>query len=141
MRKTAELAEPRRGLFELHTGEGIGVGAVGADAEPVEKGLADQMRRLAGHRADAEIDAGLAEKHRPQLRMGIRDVQDARIAEALDVVDAVGAAREPRQRAGEGGGTRKRDEIPGGGCSCACLPRDAEITQLADFQVLPELFL
>jgi hypothetical protein len=41
------------------------------------------MRRIAPHRADAEIDARLAEKHRPKLRMGICHVQDARIAEAL----------------------------------------------------------
>ncbi len=100
MRKAAELAEPYRGLLEIEAGEGIGVGAVGPDAETVEKGAADQMRRPALHRADAEIDARLAKIHRQQLRMGIGHVQDARIAEALEVVDArrVGAAREPRQR-------------------------------------------
>ena len=99
MREAAELAEPLRGLFEFDAGEGIGVGAVGADAEAVEEGLADQMRRVALHRADAEIDAGLAEEHRLELRMRIRDVQDARIAEAFEIVDAVGAAREARQAA------------------------------------------
>src|SRR5438046_2821442 len=105
MRKAAELAEPPRGLPELDEGEGIGRGTVGADAEPIENRLADQMRRLAEHGADAEIDAGLAEEHRPQLRMRIREVQDARVAEFLDVVDAraVGAARETRQAGREGG--------------------------------------
>ena len=95
MRKAAELAEARRRPSRIRAGEGIGVGAVGADAEAVEEGASDQMRRIAPHRADAEIDARLAEEHRPELRMGVGDVQDARIAEALDIVDAgaVGAAR------------------------------------------------
>ena len=106
MREAAELAESLRGLFEFDAGEGIGVGAVGADAEAIEKGLADQMRRIALHRADAEIDAGLAEEHRLELRMRIRHVQDARIAEAFEIVDAVGAAREARQAAREGGRAR-----------------------------------
>jgi hypothetical protein len=110
MRKTAELAESPGGPLELDTGESISVGAVGADAETVEESSCDQMRRIAPHRAYAEIDARLAEKHRPQLRVGIGDVQDARIAEALEIVDArivVGGLRiEPRQAAGQGGGAR-----------------------------------
>src|SRR6202043_3880658 len=61
MRKAAELAEAQRGFLEINAGKGIGVGAVLADAKAVEKSFADQMRRLAGHRANADIDAGLAE--------------------------------------------------------------------------------
>src|SRR5438876_5877838 len=110
MRKTAELAESDGGFLELDAGEGIGVGAVGADAEAIEKGLADQMRRVALHRTDAEIDAGLAEIYRLQLRMRIRHVQDARIAEAFEIVGAgrFSAAREPRQAARERGRARQR---------------------------------
>src|SRR5437762_5021650 len=108
MRKAAELAESDGGFLELDAGEGIGVGAVGADAEALEKGLADQMRRIALHRTDAEIDAGLAEIHRLQLRMRIRDVQDARIAETFEIIGAGGfsAARKPRQVACERGRAR-----------------------------------
>ena len=45
--------------------------------------------------------------------MGVGDVQDARIAEALDIVDAgsVGAACEPRQAALKGRGARERQKI------------------------------
>src|SRR5205085_9629429 len=63
-------------FLELDAGESIGVGTVGADAEAVEEGASDQMRRIAAHRAYAEIDARLAKNHRPKLRMGIGDVQD-----------------------------------------------------------------
>src|SRR5882672_11003808 len=72
------------------------------------------MRRLSGHRADPEIDAGLAKIHRLQLRMGVGHVQDAGSAEAFESVDAwrVGAAREPRQAPGERGGAREGDKFP-----------------------------
>ena len=110
MRKTAELAESSGSFLELDAGEGIGVGAVGADAEAVEEGASDQMRRIAAHRTYAEIDARLAKEHRPKLRVGVGDVQDARVAEALEIVNAritIGGLRtEPRQAAGQGGGAR-----------------------------------
>ena len=89
MREAAELAEPRGAFLEIETGEGIGIGAIGLDAEAIEESLADQMRRLALHRADAEIDARLAKIHRQQLRMGVGHVQDARVAEAFEIVDAL----------------------------------------------------
>ncbi len=99
--EAAELAESSGGFFKFDIGEGIGVGAVGADTEAIEEGFSDQMRRVAPHGADAEIDAWLAKKHRPELRMHIRDVQDAGVAEALQIVHAriVGATRQPRQAA------------------------------------------
>jgi hypothetical protein len=108
MREAAELAESPGGLFEFNAGERIGVGAVGPDAEAIEESPPDQMRRVALHRPDAEIDARFAEEHRPKLRVGIGDVQDARIAEALEIVNAriIGAARQPWQAAGQGGCAR-----------------------------------
>ena len=61
MREAAEPAIAVRGFVEIEKREGVRQPALGRDAEMLEKGLADQMRRLAGHRADAEIDARLAE--------------------------------------------------------------------------------
>jgi hypothetical protein len=101
MREAAELAEPGGGFLEFDKGEGVGIGAVGADAEAIEKSLADHMRRVALHGADADIDARLAEIDRLELRMRIRHVQDARIAEAVEIVGAVGTAGEPWQAASE----------------------------------------
>ena len=51
-------------------------------------------------RADAEIDARLAEIDRRELRMRVGHVQHARIAEAADVVEIVGRGgpREARER-------------------------------------------
>src|ERR1700712_2535761 len=112
MREAAELAEPSSVLLELDAGESIGIGAVGADAETVEKGLADQVRRVAQHRADADIDARLAKIDRLELRMRVGHVQDARIAEAVEIVGAVGAASAPRQAACERRSARERQEIP-----------------------------
>ena len=102
MREAAELAEADGGFLEIETGEGVGIGAVGLDPKSIEKGAAHQMRRPSLHRADAEIDTRFAEIHRQQLRMRVGHVQDARIAEAFEIVDAgvVGAARE-RGKAGE----------------------------------------
>jgi hypothetical protein len=66
------------------------------------------MRRVAPHRADAEIDARFAKKDRPELRLGIGFVQDARVADALDILRAgviIGGLRaEPRLAARQGGG-------------------------------------
>ncbi len=114
MREAAELAEPRGGFLEIEKGESVGVGAVRLDAEAVEEGAADQMRRLSLHDADPEIDARLAEIHRQQLRMRVGHVQDARIAEAFEIVDAavVGARARPRQSRRERGSARKREKIP-----------------------------
>src|ERR1700704_3654732 len=114
MREAAEPAEAGGGLFEIEEGESVGIGAVRPHAEAFEEGAADQMRRLAGHRADPEIDAGFAKIHRQQLRMGVGHVQDAGIAEAFEIVDAcrVGAAREARQAPGERRGAREGDKFP-----------------------------
>src|SRR5690349_13741504 len=71
------------------------------------------MRGLARHLADTDIDAGLAEIDRLQLRMRIGHVQDACIAEALEVVDArrLGGARGTDDGAGQRG-ARHLQKIP-----------------------------
>src|SRR3954452_9180587 len=99
MGEAAELAEASGGLLELEAAEGIGVRAVGPDAETVEEGAADQMRRPSRHVADPDIDAGLAKINRIELRMRVGEVKDPRIAEPLEVVDALGlsTARKPWQ--------------------------------------------
>jgi hypothetical protein len=114
MREAAELAKACGGFLEIDRCEGVGVGAVRPNSEPVEKGAAYQMRRLSLHRADPEIDARFAKVGRLQLRMRVGDVQDTCVAEAFEIVNAcaVGAARYQRQSARERGSTREFQKIP-----------------------------
>src|SRR6266513_370278 len=114
LREAAELAEANSGFLEIEEGEGVGIGAVGPYSKPIEKGAADQMRRLALHRADPEIDTRLAKKNRQQLRVRVGDVQDARIAEVFEIVHAgvVGAAPDARHHARERGCAREFEKLP-----------------------------
>src|ERR1700737_4834349 len=114
MREAAELAKSGGRFLEIETGEGIGVGAIRPDAKSVEKGAADQMRRPPLHRADPEIDARLAKIYRQELRMRVGQVQDARIAEAFEIVNAgaVGAAGDTRQSTRERGSAGEFKKIP-----------------------------
>ena len=114
MREAAELAESKRGFLEIETGEGVGVGAIGPDAKSIEEGTSHQMRRISGHRADSQIDARFAEINREQLRVGVGHMQDARIAEAIEIIDAgaLGAAREPRPSTRERRSAREGDKFP-----------------------------
>src|SRR6187402_1817076 len=99
MGKAAELAEARGRLLEFEAAEGVGIGAVGPDSEAFEEGAADQVRRPSRHLTDTDIDAGLAKIDGIELRMGVGDVQDARVAEPFEIVNArgLGATRQPRQ--------------------------------------------
>jgi len=108
VREATELAEAPRGFFVIERGEGVGFGTVGPYSKAIEKGAADQMRRLSRHRADAEIDARLSRKGRQQLRMRVGNMENARIAEALEVVraGAIGRARNMRRAARERGPRR-----------------------------------
>src|SRR5258708_11446034 len=98
MRKAAEPAETRRGFLEIDIGEGVSVGAVGLDAESIEKGAADQMRRFTGHPAEPEIGARFPKIHRLQLRMPVRPIHDARISQMPHTLDpsVIGPARRTR---------------------------------------------
>ena len=141
MRKAAELAEAASGLFEIDGGEGIGVGTVGPDAEMVEKGAADQMRRPALHLADPDIDAGLAEIDRQQLRMRVGQVQDAGIAETFEIVNggSVGGAGKARPSARQRGSARHLQKIPAADFHRK-LSAPRQKVSLTYFQILPALF-
>src|SRR6516162_2587223 len=69
--------------------------AVRLDAEALEEGASNQMRRSACHLANAKIDARLAEIDRQQLRMRIGHMQHTRVAECPEAVDALGACCDP----------------------------------------------
>src|SRR5580704_18086764 len=92
------------------------------------------MRRLSLHRAEPEIDAGFAKISRQQLRMGVGDMQDARIAEAFEIINAcgVGAARATRRSARKRNGARESKKIPAADGHA--------ILNLSYFEILPGLF-
>src|ERR1043166_144182 len=107
MGKAAHAAVTLRGLLIIEEGEGVGAAAPGRDPEVVEEGAADEVRRTAGHRPDADVDARLAVMNRRELRMGVGDMQNADVAEAADVVNVVvGSDPDPRHDTGADG----RDE-------------------------------
>ena len=89
MGKAAHAAVTLRRLLKSRKVKACALAAAGRDAEMLEKRAADQMRRLAAHGADADIDARLTEIDRLQLGVRVGQMQDADIAEAADVVKIV----------------------------------------------------
>src|SRR5690348_10208990 len=90
MREAAELAVAVRLFGEVEKREGVRQPALRRDAEIFQERFADEMRRTACHRPEAEIDAGLAEMHGQKLCVRVRHVQHAGIAEAADAVEIIG---------------------------------------------------
>jgi hypothetical protein len=82
---------------EVQVGEGVGLEAARCDAEVLQQLVADQMRHLAHHVADAQIHVRLAEVDGHQLGMAVGDVQQADVAEARQVVHLGGRAWRPAQ--------------------------------------------
>ena len=90
VREAAHAAVAIRGFGKIEEGKGVGIDAAGLDAEIVEEGAADQMRRPPAHVADADIDARLAKKHRLELRVGVGDMEHAGVAEMPELVHVLG---------------------------------------------------
>ncbi len=114
MRKAAEAAVGARCLREIEIGERVRISRAGRNAEAAQQEFADEVRRLPVRRADAEVDARLAEMNRQELRMGIGVVQQADIAETLDAVVEGRARRQVERRAavdGQSGRGRRRDGV------------------------------
>jgi hypothetical protein len=83
VRETADLAVGACGFFEVEIGEGICEARVGADPEVLEHRPADQVRRLAQAVVHAEIDIGLAEISRQQLRVTIGEMHQRHVVAKL----------------------------------------------------------
>ena len=55
--------------------------------------LANEVRQIVLHRPNTQVDAGLTEINRLELRMAIGHVQERYIAELGDVIQAIGSCR------------------------------------------------
>jgi hypothetical protein len=107
---------PRR-LLEIQHREGVRLGRPGLQAGSLEQVLAHQVWQLPLHRADTQVDAGLAEPDRLELRVAIGHVQQRDVAEARDVVEGalrllgVGVGMSAQRHAGHAGGTQHLEEL------------------------------
>jgi len=77
VREAADRAVALGRAFEVEAGVGMRERAARGDVRCLQEALADQMRPVPGHRAETEVDAGLAEVQRPQLRVAVGEVQQA----------------------------------------------------------------
>ena len=87
--EAAERAIPVRRFLEIETGEGIGAAVVLWDRKMLEECIANEMRRLSSDAAEADIGARLTEIDRPDLRVRVGLMQDARVAPFADRVDVL----------------------------------------------------
>ena len=69
--------------------EGMRAAAARFDAEALEERPADEVRRLPAHVADADVDARLTKEHRLELRVSVREMQNADVAELPHVIKIV----------------------------------------------------
>ena len=88
VRETAHLAVDPGQLFKIQIREGMGIQRIGFEVEVVQEMVADQMRHLTAHAADAQVDIRLTEIDRVQLGMAVGNVQKRHIAECRRFVIA-----------------------------------------------------
>ena len=93
MRKPAHLAVAARGALEIQRGKGVRLRRACAHTRLPEQMLAHQMRQLAAHAANPQVDTGLAEMDGLELRVAIRHVQERHGAKARQVVQALRGGR------------------------------------------------
>ncbi len=105
VRKTADPPVPARGLDEIEMGERVRRGRVRLQTIVLQESVADQMRRTIERAADADIDRGLAEVDRLQLRVAVGEMQQVDVAlfRARRRARQTGSARRPTCRAARQG--------------------------------------
>jgi hypothetical protein len=92
VREAADLAVGLRRGGKVEIRERMRVGSSGRDAEILEQTFADEMRRAPLEAAEAQVDARLAVEARQELRVAVREVEQAHVAERRDVVHSSSAA-------------------------------------------------
>ena len=89
VREAADTAVAPRRALEIEMGAGMGQPAPRADPEMLEQRPAHEVRWLAPGVVDPEVDVGLAEMGRQQLRMAVGEVEQGDVAGGRQIVEAV----------------------------------------------------
>ena len=84
--EAAHLAELFGRLDKVQIGKGVCLARSGLDTVVRQERVPDQVWRLTKHRADTQIDAGLAEVDRQQLCVAVGVVQQRDVAESGQIV-------------------------------------------------------
>ncbi|MNZ91933.1 hypothetical protein D3C78_1109380 [compost metagenome] len=87
--KAADLAVALGGDLEVQVAEGMGAGRARLQAHGLEQMLAHQMGGVVLHRAQPQVDAGLAEINGLELGVAVRHVQQRHIAESRQLVEGL----------------------------------------------------
>ena len=90
--EASELAVQPRGVSEVEAGERVCVAGSRLDPETPQQRFADQMRNSSFRDTNAEIDVGLTEVPRQQLRVAVGEVQQMHVAEARQRIESIGFA-------------------------------------------------
>ena len=127
--KAADSAERARVVLEIEMRESVRQPCMRADAVMSERRLADQVRGLAGHATDADIDAGFAKVRRQQLGVAVGEMHQRYIvAKTVQIIEAVdrggGACAAGKWKAGCGCDRQGMQELPPGHCHHASPARD-----------------
>ena len=112
--KATHLAVALGGTLEIEIAEGMRLGRAGTNTELLEQRLAHQMRRAVETTGHTQIDTGLAEIHRQQLRMTVGEMQQRNIAKTGQVVEARIGGMGGRTRGRCSGCRRPVQRQPGG---------------------------
>ena len=145
--ETAHLAVPAGQGDKVLVGEGVGFRRAWLQVEKLQEIRAGHVRRQPLVRADADIDAGLAEVHRLQLGVQVGDVNERDVAHWLERQKLILGQRLPRGqlrpaadagRADNGGCRHCRlEEVPPGDHLPFLRKRDgaprAAVTRLTDY--------
>ncbi len=115
VRKTAHPSVAPGRLLEIQMGERVGEFRACPHVGKLEQVVAHQMRQLAAHVADADVDIGLPEMDRQQLRVAVGHVQKRHLPKPRHVVQRLPS------------GLRVGFRVVGQGHSCAhARPQDLQ---------------
>ena len=90
MRKASHLAVASGRLFIVQIGQRMSLRRAGSDASHLEQVLTHQMRQVALHRTQSDVDAGLTKMDGLELGVTIGHVQKRHISKFWNVVQTIG---------------------------------------------------